>query len=422
MEAFDTALKGLVQALREKLIENGAAEWLQLARLIREVCAGRERFSPSFQEELLSVLQATPLTDSSLPMLLESLGAHQKAIQRAAAQADRWRYPTTRDLLLANERMSLAPPRYDARRLERALLLGMLTPPDADALQRAGALYDALDILQPFEEYNRSTALISALAFLQANGFEFELTPEQAVESLYTGEWQLIARHFGSAGASPSSSPLLAYPDIIEALVARYRDALGKAERALKEKQLVKLDTLPAPVRAALQPAPGPASRWRYLTVQDLIWINTQITGTPQPYNYDRLEEATYYQYSYRQSMDVPLQAARFLWGYLTYRPFTKGNHATALIGVLTFLEINGYDVHLPVERAAEWLLSVAQRRKHPLSAIRQLITPSTSGGQPLPVRDVAHHLIERYEEALRRLEVSENALRTPIRQTGEQP
>lgn len=339
-------------------------------------------------------------------MLLESFGTHQKAIQRAAAQADPWRYPTTRDLLLANERMSLAPPLYDTQRLERALLLGMLTAPDADALQRAGALFDALVTLQPFKEYHRSTALLSALAFLQANGIEFELTPEEAAAMLQTGLVSLQNRSRASDAPSliPAHRSPLAYPDIVEALVARYRDALSRAEHAINEGQLVKWDALPAPARAELQPAPGPASRWRYLTVQDLIWINTQITGAPQPYNYDRLEEATYYQYSYRQSMDVPLQAARFLWGYLTYRPFAKGNLGTALIGVLTFLEINGYEVHLPAEQAAEWLLSIVQRRKHPLSAIRQIITLSPSGRQPVPVREVAHHLMERYETALHRI------------------
>jgi len=343
-------------------------------------------------------LQAVgPLTDGALPALLEVFGAYQKAIQRAAATADRWRYPTPRDVWLANERMSLAPPRYDAERLRRALLLGMLTPPDADAAQRASTLYEALNTLQPFEEYNRSVALLSALAFLQANGFEFKLTPAAAADMLRADQL-----HIKTQPGAPSP---LAYPDIMEALIAHYRDALSRVERAMNTGQLVKLNALPVPARAEWQPAPGPASRWRYLTVQDLIWINTVITGMPQRYNYDRLEEATYYQYSYRQSMDVLLQAARFLWGYLTYRPFAKGNLGTGLIGVLTFLEINGYEVHLPPERAAEWLLSVAQRRKHPLSAIRQIVTLSSPSRKSVPVREVAYHLMERYEMALHYLE-----------------
>ncbi|MCS7066561.1 MAG: hypothetical protein NZL85_09880 [Fimbriimonadales bacterium] len=417
MEAFDTALRELLQTLRQKLIANGAAEWLQLARLARDASIGAERLSPSTQEALLNALQAAhPLAEAALTPLLEAFGAHQKAIQRAAAQVDSWRYPASHDLLLANERMSLAPPLYDSPRLERALLLGTLTPPDADASQRAQALFEAVRILRPFEEYNRSTAFISVLAFLRANGFDLDLTPEQAAERLTASAWQPLTLH-------PISEPEgRTFSDLIELLVARYRDALGRAERALREQSLVQRDALPARVQAELHPAPGPTSRWRYLTVQDLVWINTQITGTPQPYNYDRLEEATYYQYSYRQSMDVLLQAARFLWGYLTYRPFAKGNLSTALIGVLTFLEINGFEVRLPVERAAEWLLSVAQRRKHPLSAIRQIAIPHPSDTRQLPVRDVAHHLIEQYEMALHRIEADAEHPSTPTRLTVEQP
>ncbi len=413
MEAFGTALREFISALREQLIRNGSAEWLTLARLTREASLAFERLSEPTQQALLNALRsAHPLNEDTLPTLLEAFGAYQKAIGRAAAQADRWRYPTPRDLLLANERMSLAPPRYDADRLERALLVGMLTPPDAEAEQRASALYDALNTLQPFEEYNRSTALMTALAFLLANGFRFELTPDEAVQRLRADHWQPLP-------IQPAETTHLSpFATIIELLVARYRDALGRAEHALRESNISSPGVppvqrtssaehaLPATVQAQLQPAPGPASRWRYLTVQDLIWINTEIMGAPQPYNYDRLEEATYYQYSYRRSMDVPLQSARFLWGYLTYRPFAKGNLATALIGVLTFLEINGFEVHLPPDEAVQWLLDVAQRRTHPLSAIRQIITPNISENRSLPVRDVAHHLIERYESALHTLEI----------------
>jgi prophage maintenance system killer protein len=154
----------------------------------------------------------------------------------------------------------------------------------------------------------------------------------------------------------------------VDALVACYREPLVRTEHALRETRLVRLEQLPDTVRATLQPAPGPSFEWRYLTLQDLIWLNSEITKSPQPYSYDRLEEATYYQYSYRQSRDVPLQAARFLWGYLKYRPFARGNLATALIATLAFLHINGYETRLPVEHAAEWMTQVATRRKHPLT------------------------------------------------------
>jgi prophage maintenance system killer protein len=416
MEALKLALSGLIGTVRERLQTDGNAEWLSLARWVRELSVGLEQLNPSTQEALLQALQgASPFSDGALDALLEAFGAHQKVIGRAAALADRWRYPTPRDLLLANERMSLAPAQYDGEQLERALLLGTLTAPDADASQRAGALYDALNTLQPFAEYNRSVALLAALAFLQANGFRFDLDPAQAAERLAHPEWQPLP-------VQPADRPdERTFADILESLIDRYRDALGAAEQKLRQAGLVKRDSLPVPVPTEPPLVPGPAFHWRYLTVQDLIWINTEVTGAPQPYNYDGLEEATYYQYSYRQSMDVPLQAARFLWGYLTYRPFAKGNLSTALIAVLTFLEINGHEVHLPAEQAAEWFQAVAQRRKHPLSAIRQIVTLSR-GVNTAPVREVAHHLIERYEEAVHSLLDSERPTSAAAQQTGEQP
>lgn len=100
----------------------------------------------------------------------------------------------------------------------------------------------------------------------------------------------------------------------------------------------------------------------------------------------------------------MPLQAARFLWGYLKYRPFARGNLATALIATLTFLQINGYETRLPLEHAAEWIEQVALRRKHPVDAIRQIAALAIAGTHPEPLRELAHHLIEHYESALHQL------------------
>ncbi len=377
-------------------MEEDAPEWCALARQVYDTYLGWNHLPPALQDEIASAARmALPLSEPSLPALLRLFGSHEKAIGRAAALADRWRYPTAHDLLLANERLSLAPPVVDAERLERALLLARLMAPDGDAVQRADALFRALLTLQPFGEYNHSTAFIVQMAFLQANGYQVELAGEPDLEQGCT-----------SASIQPASEPeSRTYADLIDALISRYRDALGKAEHLLHERrQLAKRDALPATTPIPTPPVPGPAFRWRYLTVQDLIWLNTEITGAPQPFHYDRLEEATYYQYGYRDSRDLPLQVARFLWGYLTYRPFAKGNAGTALIGVLTLLEINGFEVHLPVEEAAEWLQRVAQRRTHPLRAIRQIIAASPHGRNEQPVREVAHHLIERYKPALLQL------------------
>jgi diphthamide biosynthesis methyltransferase len=77
---------------------------------------------------------------------------------------------------------------------------------------------------------------------------------------------------------------------------------------------------------------------------------------------------------------------------------------ATALIATLVFLHINGYETRLPVEQAAEWMMQVATRRKHPLDAVRQIAVPALRAPRPEPLRELAHHLIEHYEPALHAL------------------
>ena len=80
-----------------------------------------------------------------------------------------------------------------------------------------------------------------------------------------------------------------------------------------------------------------------YLTVQDVIWLNTQITGTPQTFDYARLEDGVFYQYGYGNSHDVPAQATRFVAGLAKKQAFAAGNRATALAASLAFAAVNGY-------------------------------------------------------------------------------
>lgn len=84
-----------------------------------------------------------------------------------------------------------------------------------------------------------------------------------------------------------------------------------------------------------------------YLTVPDLVWLNLQLTGSPQKYNYATLEEGVFYQYAYGSSTDVFGQAARLLSGFAKLAPFAKGNKATALAATAGFLAINGQELHI---------------------------------------------------------------------------
>ncbi len=400
---METLLADALQSVRERLLQpEGDAETLrELAILLRDASLGWTQLPEEVRSSVQLALQsALPLNEGSIQILLEELSAHQKAVGRAAAQAQARRYPAPREAQRAYELLTDAPADAPTTRIEGAILAAELVEPNASLSVRADNLIRALYAKQPFPEYNASVAALLGLAFLQANGVAAELSAAQS-QSLIEAIVQGAPLNLPEATGVPDPR---VWSDILDELAARYRAAFLQAERALQATQLVRIENLPETTRATLQPAPGPSFEWRYLTLQDLIWINSEITKSPQPYSYDRLEEATHYQYSYRQSRDVPLQAARFLWGYLKYHPFAQGNRATALIATLAFLHINGYETRLPVEHAAEWIEQVALRRKHPLDAIRQIAAPALPGKQPEPLRELAHHLIEHYEAALHSL------------------
>ncbi len=96
-----------------------------------------------------------------------------------------------------------------------------------------------------------------------------------------------------------------------------------------------------------------------YLTVQDILWINLQVGKKVNGFNYAKLEEATYYQYAYGESKDVPAQAERFLRGFVSLKPLAELNELTGLIGVIAFLEINGFSFELEDLSGATFLQSV---------------------------------------------------------------
>jgi prophage maintenance system killer protein len=95
------------------------------------------------------------------------------------------------------------------------------------------------------------------------------------------------------------------------------------------------------------------------LTVQDMMWVNLQVTKRQQAWNFATLEEAVYNQYSYGSSQDLLAQAARFVTGFIKLKPFPAGNEATAFVGLVGFLLMNGRDLHLTDEAALEWINGV---------------------------------------------------------------
>lgn len=107
-----------------------------------------------------------------------------------------------------------------------------------------------------------------------------------------------------------------------------------------------------------------------YLTLQDVLWINLQVTGGPQDFRFDDLEEATFYQYGYGGSQSIVPQAARFLKGFLKKKPFDAGNEATAFVACLGFLKVNGLDYKGTDSLA--WFTEVENGTREPEEAIEK--------------------------------------------------
>lgn len=114
----------------------------------------------------------------------------------------------------------------------------------------------------------------------------------------------------------------------------------------------------------------------RYLTVHDVIWINTAVTGSPQRYDFDRLENAVYSQYSYGQSQDVLAQAARMLRRLAQDQPFEQGSEITALVATMVFLRLNGYTLQVSADEVDSVLAQVAQGQKGASECIQQRAQP----------------------------------------------
>lgn len=95
-----------------------------------------------------------------------------------------------------------------------------------------------------------------------------------------------------------------------------------------------------------------------YLTVQDILWINLQVTKKVQDFDYAKLEEATFYQYAYGESKSLIPQATRFAKGFVRMNPLDQGTAATAFVGLVTFLRMNGKNLTVDDREAASWFKS----------------------------------------------------------------
>lgn len=143
-----------------------------------------------------------------------------------------------------------------------------------------------------------------------------------------------------------------------------------------------------------------------YLTVQDMMWVNLQVTGEPQNWNFARLEEAVFLQYGYGESAELERQAARFITRFAALRPFSHGNEACALVGAIGFLEINGRGLYLEDSEAASFyreLVSDPSHAKEKLTVKLLEHDIHTHHGTP-PVREILGDVLARFDGAIKQL------------------
>jgi prophage maintenance system killer protein len=139
-----------------------------------------------------------------------------------------------------------------------------------------------------------------------------------------------------------------------------------------------------------------------YLTVHDLVWINTVVTGEPAEYDYVTLESVMAGQYSYGDSQNVPAQAAKMLRRLVETRPFAAGNLRTALLAILTFFNANGHATLVSDAEAARILLAVADGEMELMPAVAMLAAPAQSPLKGITLRQLITHECNHHLEALK--------------------
>jgi death-on-curing protein len=64
--------------------------------------------------------------------------------------------------------------------------------------------------------------------------------------------------------------------------------------------------------------------------------------------------------YAHYQEADLALQAAALAHGIAESQAFIDGNKRLALVSMLTFLEVNGYEVNATDPELADWIISLS--------------------------------------------------------------
>lgn len=138
----------------------------------------------------------------------------------------------------------------------------------------------------------------------------------------------------------------------------------------------------------------------QYLTVQDVLWLNFELTKQTNPFDFAILEEATFYQYGYGISNNPQTLAGRFLAGFIKKPVFGSGDAATAFAGFVAFLMLNGYELDLPDTEAAGWVTRVKNGEIKAEEAVAKL-SHLSAGHHEGDARHCMAYAIELYPKTL---------------------
>lgn len=140
-----------------------------------------------------------------------------------------------------------------------------------------------------------------------------------------------------------------------------------------------------------------------------MLWINLQVTKKVNQFNYARLEESVFYQYSYGSSKDLLKQASQFLSGFVKLKPFTAGNRASAFVGVVTFLQVNGMKFNVAPDSVAPWFVKASQGD---VDAVRQAFVQNDEHHHEAApdIEAVAGQVLEDYGQAVAELVANANS------------
>ncbi|HET6570236.1 MAG TPA: type II toxin-antitoxin system death-on-curing family toxin [Solirubrobacterales bacterium] len=64
--------------------------------------------------------------------------------------------------------------------------------------------------------------------------------------------------------------------------------------------------------------------------------------------------------YAHYQEADLPLQAAALAHGVAESQAFIDGNKRLALVSMLTFLKVNGYEINATDPELADWIIRLS--------------------------------------------------------------